>query len=157
MKTIAVITGASSGLGKEFVRQIVLRGAPNEIWIIARRKERLEEIAASFPCSIVPVALDLTDPASYDVLAGKLAEENPRISYLVCAAGMGRIGLTEDMTSDDIDRLIEFAKRAGGIDYAYETMKRLRDEANDVLSPFSPDDTVDQFREVFDYVIERRL
>ena len=63
----------------------------------------------------------------------------------------------EEPTSDDIDRLIEFAKRAGGIDYAYETMKRLRDEANDVLSPFSPDDTVDQFREVFDYVIERRL
>ena len=63
----------------------------------------------------------------------------------------------EEPSSDDIDRLIEFAKRAGGIDYAYETMKRLRDEANDVLSPFSPDDTVDQFREVFDYVIERRL
>ena len=57
----------------------------------------------------------------------------------------------------DIDRLIEFAKRAGGIDYAYETMERLRDEANDVLSPFSPDETVDQLREIFDYVIARKL
>ena len=112
MKTIAVITGASSGLGKEFVHQIVRRGAPNEIWIIARRRERLEEIAASFPCSIIPIPLDLTDPASYDVLAGKLAEEKPRISHLVCAAGMGRIGLTEDMTSDDIDRMIELNCRA---------------------------------------------
>ena len=62
----------------------------------------------------------------------------------------------ETLTSDDIDRLIEFAKRAGGIDYAYQVMQRLRDEANDVLSPYSPDDTVDQFREIFDYVIERR-
>ena len=60
-------------------------------------------------------------------------------------------------TGDDIDRLSEFAKRAGGIDYAYETMGRLRDEANDVLSPYSPDDTVDQLREIFDYVIERKL
>ena len=63
----------------------------------------------------------------------------------------------ETPTSDDIDRLIEFAKRAGGIDYAYEVMERLRDEANDVLSPYSPDETVDQFREIFDYVIERKL
>ena len=63
----------------------------------------------------------------------------------------------ESPTGEDIDRLIEFAKRAGGIDYAYEVMQRLRDEANDVLSPYSPDETVDQLREIFDYVIERRL
>ncbi|MBR4828304.1 MAG: polyprenyl synthetase family protein [Muribaculaceae bacterium] len=63
----------------------------------------------------------------------------------------------ETLSSEDIDSLIEYAKRAGGIDYAYETMKRLRDEANDVLSPYSPDETVDQLREIFDYVIERKL
>ena len=63
----------------------------------------------------------------------------------------------DSLTGDDIDRLIEFAKRAGGIDYAYEVMQHLRDEANDVLSPYSPDETVDQFREIFDYVIERKL
>ena len=63
----------------------------------------------------------------------------------------------ESPTGEDIDRLIDYAKRAGGIEYAYEVMQRLRDEANDVLSPYSPDDTVDQFREIFDYVIERKL
>ncbi len=63
----------------------------------------------------------------------------------------------ETPTGDDIDRLIEFAKRAGGIDYAYEVMERLRGEANDVLTPYAPDVTVDQFREIFDYVIERKL
>lgn len=63
----------------------------------------------------------------------------------------------ETLTSEDIDRLIEFAKRAGGIDYSYEVMQRLRAEANDVLTPYSPHDTVDQFREIFDYVIERKL
>ena len=63
----------------------------------------------------------------------------------------------ETPTGDDIDRLIEFAKRAGGIDYAYETMERLRDEANEMLVPYSPDETVDQLREIFDYVIERKL
>ena len=63
----------------------------------------------------------------------------------------------EDLTGEDIDRLIDFAKRAGGIDYAYETMERLRAEANDVLSPYSPHESVDQLREIFDYVIERKL
>lgn len=63
----------------------------------------------------------------------------------------------ETLTGDDIDRLIDFAKRAGGIDYAYEKMERLRDEANDILSPYSPDETIEQFREIFDYVIERKL
>ena len=63
----------------------------------------------------------------------------------------------EEPTSEDIDRLIDYAKRAGGIDYAYETMERLRDEATTILSPYQPDETVDQFREIFDYVIERKL
>jgi len=63
----------------------------------------------------------------------------------------------EEPSSDEIDRLIEFAKHAGGIEYAYETMSRLRDEANDVLSPYSPDETVDLLREIFDYVIDRKL
>lgn len=63
----------------------------------------------------------------------------------------------ETLSSEDIDQLIDYAKRAGGIEYAYETMRRLRDEATSILMPYQPDETVDQFREIFDYVIERRL
>ena len=63
----------------------------------------------------------------------------------------------ETPTRDDIDRLIEFAKQAGGIDYAHETMQRLRDEASAILDPYRPNETVNQFLEIFDYVIERKL
>ena len=63
----------------------------------------------------------------------------------------------ETLTGEDIDRLIDFAKRAGGIEYAYETMTRLRDEASAILSPYQPDESVDRFREIFDYVIDRKL
>ena len=63
----------------------------------------------------------------------------------------------ETLTGEDIDRLVDFAKRAGGIEYAYETMRRLRDEASAILSPYQPDETVDRFRDIFDYVIERKL
>jgi len=63
----------------------------------------------------------------------------------------------ETPNSDDIDRLIDYAKRAGGIEYAYDVMERLRDEASAILAPYQPDETVDQLREIFDYVIERKL
>ena len=63
----------------------------------------------------------------------------------------------ENLDTDDIDRLVDYAKRAGGIEYAYQTMVRLRDEASAILSPFQPDETVDRFREIFDYVIDRKL
>jgi len=63
----------------------------------------------------------------------------------------------ETLTRDDIDRLIDFAKRAGGIDYAHEMMRRLRDEATALLTPYRPNETIDQFIDIFDYVIERKL
>ena len=43
---IALVTGASSGLGREFVRQIAEQGKVEEIWAIARRRDRLETLAA---------------------------------------------------------------------------------------------------------------
>ena len=63
----------------------------------------------------------------------------------------------DEPTGEDIDRLIDYAKRAGGIDYAYQTMERLRDEANAIIMPYSPDETIEQFQEIFDYVIARKL
>lgn len=44
MKEIIIVTGASSGLGREFVRQIELKVNVDEIWVIARREERLKEL-----------------------------------------------------------------------------------------------------------------
>lgn len=46
MKRIAIVTGASSGLGREFARQISRSREADEIWLLARRKERLEDLAA---------------------------------------------------------------------------------------------------------------
>ena len=44
MKNVAIITGASSGLGEEFTKQISLKNDYDEIWIIARRKENLDAL-----------------------------------------------------------------------------------------------------------------
>ena len=57
---IALVTGASSGLGREFVRQIAEQGKVEEIWAIARRRDRLEALQS---ISAVPIRCwRLTDP-----------------------------------------------------------------------------------------------
>ena len=64
---IAIITGASSGLGIEYLKSICERYPYiQECWIIARRKDRLENIANSYPDKkIVPISLDLQSYESY--------------------------------------------------------------------------------------------
>ena len=63
---IAVITGASSGLGREYVRQIALRFPELEkIVVIARRKERLEALKTEISAKVEPLALDLTQESAW--------------------------------------------------------------------------------------------
>ena len=72
---IAIISGASSGMGKDFVLQADKRYNLDEIWVIARRKERLEELIPLTNAKIVPLALDLTDNQSFEILKQKLENE----------------------------------------------------------------------------------
>ena len=58
---IAVITGASSGMGREFVYHIDKNYDLSEIWVIARREERLNELKAECRTAIRPIPLDLLE------------------------------------------------------------------------------------------------
>ncbi|MBQ4005581.1 MAG: polyprenyl synthetase family protein [Muribaculaceae bacterium] len=59
------------------------------------------------------------------------------------------------LTSDEIDRLVEFAKQAGGIEYAQTTMERLYLEADEQLAVFEPCDTIESLRAIFRFIIDR--
>ena len=61
----------------------------------------------------------------------------------------------ELLSTIDINTLVEFAKRAGGIDYAHDTMQRLRREADALLDNFPPSTDVDALRRIFQYIIAR--
>ena len=61
-----------------------------------------------------------------------------------------------ELSTAEIDRLIEFAKQNGGIEYAYSTMERLRLEADEVLNNYEPSETIDAFKLIFRYIIERK-
>ncbi len=86
---IAVVTGASSGMGREFVIQLDKSQTFDEIWVIARRKDRLEALEAETRAHIRPIALDLSLQESYDAYAALLAEHQPEISVLVNGSGYG--------------------------------------------------------------------
>ncbi len=66
---------------------------------------------------------------------------------------MGALSRQETLTSEEISHLIQFAKEAGGIDYAYATMQRLRNEAVALLDASNP--TTQHFVDLFDYIIAR--
>lgn len=93
MKTIAIITGASSGIGKEFAMTIKESGMTfDEIWVIARRVDRLEELKLAFPHR--PVALDLTDRESFDKVKELLETEQAKVGLLINASGFGKFSAT---------------------------------------------------------------
>ena len=111
-KKIAIVTGASSGLGREFVKQISKSRALDEIWVIARRKDRLEEVRKLSKVALRPIALDLTEKSAFAVLRHALEAENPDVRFLVNAAGVGKIGLTRELTVQENDQMIDLNCRA---------------------------------------------
>ena len=81
MKT-AIITGASSGLGREFVRQLAdVFPDIDCYWLIARRRDRLEEMAEGLPDKTVEcLGLDLCDTMIFVALQEKLTAEQPEVT-----------------------------------------------------------------------------
>lgn len=61
----------------------------------------------------------------------------------------------EVLDTDEINTLIAYAKQHGGIEYAYDTMQRLRDEAVEIISQFPASQTRDHFIAIIDYIISR--
>ncbi len=68
---------------------------------------------------------------------------------------MLQLSRKEELSSEEINTLINFAKDNGGIDYAYETMTRLRNEAMEIIAQFPDSDTKKSFISIFDYIIDR--
>ena len=98
---IAVITGASSGIGREFSRQIPrLYKSLDEIWILARRTERLKKLEKELKVPVRIFDSDLTRDYIYDRLEKELARMQPDIRMLVNAAGYGRVGSFSEADTD---------------------------------------------------------
>lgn len=111
---IALITGASSGLGVELFREMAKRNDLDEIWLIARRLDRLESLRDGAEChaAVVPVPLDLTKNESIETLSAMLAEKKPEILALVNNAGMGKLGNVIDAAYPEQAAMVDLNCRA---------------------------------------------
>ena len=109
---IAIVTGASSGMGKEFVLQLSKKEQFDEIWVIARRLDALQALQSQVSCPVVPVALDLCREESFDAYAALLAEKKLNVKVLVNAAGFGKFGKWENIPLSDCNRMIDLNCKA---------------------------------------------
>lgn len=98
-----VVTGASSGIGREAAARLAARGA--KVWAVARNRARLEELAAGQP-GITPWAADVSVEADRAALVEAVSAAGP-LDVLVNNAGLGWTGLVADMPADDVRQLFE--------------------------------------------------
>lgn len=90
---IIVITGASSGIGMEFARQMDDHFTNiDEFWLIARRADRLSELAESLQHKTRVIPMDLTDKAALDSLEDTVIARNATVRMLINCAGYGLMG-----------------------------------------------------------------
>ncbi len=112
MMNIAIVTGASSGMGREFVLQLSNYVTVDEIWVIARRRSALESLEqeCSVPLRVIP--LDLCDSESFREMEALLKAENPNVKLLVNAAGFGKFGDFQNISTEDDCRMIDLNCKA---------------------------------------------
>ena len=109
---IASVTGASSGMGREFVMQLENFITVDEIWVIARRREALEALAGKTRATLRPIPLDLCKKESFETISSLLAVEKPEVSLLVNAAGFGKFGAWHRVSLEDDLKMIDLNCKA---------------------------------------------
>ncbi len=113
MKRIVIVTGATSGVGREFVRQLdeALHGQVDEIWAVARNAGELAQLADETLTPVRAFGLDLTSSGAVSELEAALAAENAAlgiyVSWLVNSAGTGWFGTYQDMDGNRVRRMVE--------------------------------------------------
>ncbi len=105
---IAIITGASSGMGRDFAVQLdQCLGKTDELWLLARRRESLEALAASLRIKARVIAIDLTREASLKQFEEVLTIQNPKITVLVNCAGVGIHKPFARQSREEIENMIQ--------------------------------------------------
>ena len=106
MKKIAIITGATGGIGQEFVKQI-LEEKLDEIWAIGRNEKKLEELRKQYGSKIIPIPLDLSEKNQIISFNTQLAEQQPRIQYLINNAGLAKMGSYKEFSAEEISKTVD--------------------------------------------------
>ena len=99
---IAIITGASSGLGAQFALMTDrFRTNIDEIWLIARREERLQELSKKLNKKSRILPIDITDDKGIETYSAVLKEANADVKLLINNAGFGKLGDFDKISMQD--------------------------------------------------------
>lgn len=109
---IAVITGASSGMGRELVKQVTKEECFDEIWVIARREAALEKLKSEIECQVKALPLDLTKSEDLELYKDVLEKVKPEVSLLANCAGFGKFGKVDKIPLEDCLGMIDLNCKA---------------------------------------------
>lgn len=107
---IAIITGATGGIGEEFVKR--LAGEVDSVWAVGRSKEKLNALRDRYGDSIIPVKADLSDRDEIFAFCAKIVSEKPEIKYLVNNAGTARMAPVSEFTLEEISDMLDINDKA---------------------------------------------
>ena len=108
--TVAIVTGASSGIGE--ATALALAGAGATVALVARRGDRLEALAARIGDRAIAIASDLTDPAEPARVIEEVVARTGRLDILVNNAGVMLLGPIEGAPLSEWERMIDLNLRA---------------------------------------------
>lgn len=109
---IAIVTGASSGMGRDFVKLIDKKLVSiDEIWVIARRAERLKLLQQEVSVKLVPIEMDLLQD-NMSVLKYLLKEKKASVKLLINCAGYGKIGNYQEIPYEDELNMVQLNCKA---------------------------------------------
>lgn len=112
MKVI-IITGASSGLGAEFARQLDEElPSVEEFWLVARRRERMEVLAGKLKHPVRIFAEDVREPFFYETLGQQLKKAHADVKMLVNCAGYGIVGKVAERSVEELSGMVDVNCRA---------------------------------------------
>jgi NAD(P)-dependent dehydrogenase (short-subunit alcohol dehydrogenase family) len=100
-----LVTGANAGFGRAITEAAVAHG--DTVIATARRPETLDGLAAAHPGRVVPVQLDVTDPARVDAVVAESVLWYGRVDVLVNNAGRGHLGAVEETTDAELRSLMD--------------------------------------------------
>ena len=117
------VTGASRGLGREMVEQLLARG--DRVAATLRRPEQLDHLADAHPGRLWVAPLDVTDAGQVRQVLGRAFADLGRVDVVVSNAGKGVFGTAEDVSDEQVDAMIT-TNLTGSIQLARAALPHLR-------------------------------
>ena len=109
---VAIVTGASSGIGQAIAHRLEKEEGVDELWLVARRAERLTALAERLTKPSRLFVADVTDRKIEGTVAAALTEIHATVSYAVLAAGAGVIGDFDAIPEEEQSAIIDLNCRA---------------------------------------------